>query len=114
MEANENLAFDALSDRVRRRILTVLGEEGELSVGEIAARVGTVGRTTISSHLRVLRTSGIVTERRDGRNRYYCLDMDGAVRDAFTYLQSILRRSVDTIEAAPDTVGAARRDHEAG
>ena len=102
MEANENLAFDALADRVRRRILSVLGEEGELSVNRLTERVGTVGRTTVSSHLRVLRTSGIVRERRDGRNRYYSLDTEGAVRDAFVYLQSIMRQAVDgTDEDAP-------------
>ena len=101
MEPNENLAFDALSDRVRRRILSALGEEGELTVTGITERVGTVGRTTISSHLRILRTSGIVRERRDGRNRYYSLDTDGAVRDAFTYLQSIMRQAVDDLADAP-------------
>lgn len=102
---SENLAFDALSDRVRRRILSVLGDEGELTVTGITERVGTVGRTTISSHLRILRTSGIVRERRDGRNRFYSLDTEGAVRDAFTYLQSIMRQGVDdldgTASAAP-------------
>ncbi|MHC1559948.1 ArsR/SmtB family transcription factor [Actinomycetospora sp. C-140] len=90
MEPNEDLAFDALADRVRRRILSALGEEGELTVTGITERVGTVGRTTISSHLRILRTSGIVRERRDGRNRWYSLDTDGAVRDAFTYLRSLV------------------------
>jgi ArsR family transcriptional regulator len=97
---SENLAFDALSDRVRRRILSVLGDEGELTVTDITERVGAVGRTTISSHLRILRTSGIVRERRVGRNRYYSLDTEGAVRDAFTYLQSIMRESVDDLQQA--------------
>jgi len=32
---SENLAFDALSDRVRRRILSALGDEGELTVTDI-------------------------------------------------------------------------------
>jgi DNA-binding transcriptional ArsR family regulator len=97
---SENLAFDALSDRVRRRILSALGDEGELTVTDITEHVGAVGRTTISSHLRILRTSGIVRERRVGRNRYYSLDTDGAVRDAFTYLQSIMRESVDDLQQA--------------
>lgn len=102
MEQNETLAFDALSDRVRRRILAALGESGELSVGEIAARIDAVGRTTVSSHLRVLRTSGLVRERRDGRNRFYSLDTDGAVRDAFVFLQSILRQGITDAAAAAD------------
>lgn len=113
MEPNEERAFDALSDRVRRRILAVLGDEGELSVNDLAARVGTVGRTTVSSHLRVLRTSGLVTERRDGRNRYYALDTEGAVRDAFVYLQSILRRPVDDL-GVPEPEGARQRGRGTG
>lgn len=102
MEPNEELAFDALSDRVRRRILAVLGEHGELPVGEIAGRIDAVGRTTVSSHLRILRTSGLVRERREGRHRFYSLDVDGAVRDALVFLQSILQPTVD---------GAAVREH---
>lgn len=100
---SENLAFDALSDRVRRRILSVLGDAGELNVSDITEQVGAVGRTTISSHLRILRTSGIVHERRDGRNRYYSLDTEGAVRDAFTYLQSIMREAVGDLGSATPT-----------
>ncbi|MEJ2887679.1 ArsR/SmtB family transcription factor [Actinomycetospora aeridis] len=98
--SNENAAFDALSDRVRRRILAVLGEHGELSVNEIAAQVSSVGRTTVSTHLRVLRISGLVRERREGRNRLYSLDTEGAVRDAFVYLQTILHRAVDDIDVS--------------
>jgi ArsR family transcriptional regulator, arsenate/arsenite/antimonite-responsive transcriptional repressor len=112
MEANENLAFDALSDRVRRRILAELGREGELSVNEIARRIDAVGRTTVSSHLRVLRTSGVVTERREGRNRYYSLDLDGTVRDAFVYLQSIMNRAVEGL-AGPDVLEQGN-PHERG
>ncbi len=113
MEPNENLAFDALSDRVRRRILAVLGEHGELSVGDIAGRIDAVGRTTVSSHLRVLRTSGLVRERRDGRNRFYSLDVDGAVRDAFVFLQSILHQAVAGAAATdPSTAEPAGTDGE--
>ncbi len=106
MEPNENLAFDALSDRVRRRILAVLGEHGELSVGDISARIDAVGRTTVSSHLRVLRTSGLVQERRDGRNRFYSLDVNGAVQDAFVFLQSILRQGVEGVGGSAGDTGA--------
>ena len=40
--------------------LLALGESGELTVTDIAEQVAMVGRTTVSSHLRVLRTSGVV------------------------------------------------------
>ncbi|MGD9528581.1 ArsR/SmtB family transcription factor [Pseudonocardia sp.] len=103
MTANENLAFDALSDRVRRQILSVLGEGGELTVTEIAERVDVIGRSTVSSHLRILRTSGVVVERRDGRRRYYSLDADGSVQDAFRYLQGLLRNAVRIDPSATGT-----------
>jgi ArsR family transcriptional regulator, arsenate/arsenite/antimonite-responsive transcriptional repressor len=109
MDGREDDAFDALSDRVRRRILAVLGEDGELSVTEIAARVSSVGRTTVSTHLRVLRMTGLVRERREGRNRYYSLDTEGAVRDAFVYLQTILDRAVGDLHPG-DGAGASSPD----
>jgi ArsR family transcriptional regulator, arsenate/arsenite/antimonite-responsive transcriptional repressor len=93
---SENLAFDALSDRVRRKILSILSE-GEATVTEIADKVGVVGRSTVSSHLRILRTSGVVKDRREGRQRYYSLDAEGSVREAFLYLQEILQSSVRSL-----------------
>jgi ArsR family transcriptional regulator, arsenate/arsenite/antimonite-responsive transcriptional repressor len=112
VSANENLAFDALSDRVRRRILSVLGERGELTVTEIAESVGVVGRSTVSSHLRILRTSGVVTERRDGRRRLYSLDTEGSVRDALRYLQALLHGGVQLDTASQkdaDSTGKSER-----
>lgn len=107
VSGNENLAFDALSDRVRRQILSLLGEKGELTVSEIAANVDVVGRSTVSSHLRILRTSGILTERRDGRRRLYSLNLDGAVRDAFRFLQSLLQAGVALDRTSPETADCA-------
>jgi ArsR family transcriptional regulator, arsenate/arsenite/antimonite-responsive transcriptional repressor len=89
-----HLAFDALADDVRRSILQVIAEKGECSAGEIADSIERVGRTTVSSHLRVLRTSGVVTERRAGRHRYYSLDPEGPTRDALDFLQGLLRSSL--------------------
>ena len=65
--------LDAFGDPTRREILLVLGE-GEMSVNELAERIEHVGRTAVSSHLRVLRLAGVVSERRDGRFRYYSID----------------------------------------
>lgn len=109
----ESLAFDALSDRVRRQILLVLGDSRELAVTDITERVGMVGRTTVSSHLRILRTSGVVNERRDGRRRLYSLDTEGSVRDALTFLQGILQDGLDlddTSVAGADSSGRTERD----
>ena len=91
---SETLIFDALSDGVRRQILECLGVRGECTVTEIATEITTVGRTTVSSHLRVLRTAGVVTERRAGRQRYYRLDREGSVSAAVSFLQRILDEAV--------------------
>ncbi|MEV8271855.1 metalloregulator ArsR/SmtB family transcription factor [Microbacterium sp. NPDC077184] len=94
-------AFEALSHQVRREIAAHLAESGELSAGDIADRVPQVGRTTVSSHLRILRTAGIVIERQDGRYRYYRLDQDGIVREVLSFMQQILRQPVtDLAETA--------------
>jgi ArsR family transcriptional regulator, arsenate/arsenite/antimonite-responsive transcriptional repressor len=87
-------AFDALSDPTRRAILDFLARSGEVTAGAIADAVDEVGRTAVSSHLRVLRTCGLVAERRQGRYRYYELAADGPVLDALAFLQSILRVGV--------------------
>ncbi len=64
--------FSALADPRRRRILELL-RRGERSAGDIAARFD-VSWPAISRHLRVLRASGLVRERRTGRERMYALD----------------------------------------
>ena len=104
-------AFDALSDPTRRAILDFLARSGEVTAGAIADAVDDVGRTAISSHLRVLRTCGLVEERKQGRYRYYGLAADGPMRDALAFLQSILHAGVS--DAAVATTPQARSPGEA-
>lgn len=92
-----SLAFDAFADPTRREILLALGE-GELSVTEIAKRVEHVGRTAVSSHLRVLRLAGLVTERRDGRFRYYSVNPTPA-SELVEFLASVYRSSLNDLNA---------------
>jgi DNA-binding transcriptional ArsR family regulator len=56
----------------RMRILELVWEQ-ELSAGQIAAQFD-VSWSAVSQHLRVLRTAGFVTERRDGNSRIYRAD----------------------------------------
>lgn len=95
-----DLAFDALADPVRRQILGVLVEMRECSVGELAARIDSVGRTSVSSHLRVLRAAGLVTERKDGRFRYYSVDSTGAAQDVLSLLQGLFQASLSQAKSA--------------
>lgn len=94
--------FDALADPVRREILGILAQHDELSAGELAERIGRVGRTTVSSHLRVLRTAGLITDDRRGRHRFYAMDIEGAARDAIRLLQGLLEGSADAARAAAE------------
>ena len=59
----------AVADPIRRRVLELVRDE-ELPAGAIAAQF-TVTRPAVSRHLRVLRETGLVEERRSGRLRLY-------------------------------------------
>lgn len=95
-----DLAFDALADPIRREILAVLAERDECSAGEISDAISRVGRTAVSSHLRVLRTAGLITERRTGRFRYYAVDPTGPAQDVIRLLQELFQGSLDAARAA--------------
>jgi ArsR family transcriptional regulator, arsenate/arsenite/antimonite-responsive transcriptional repressor len=93
-------AFEALADPTRRQILQFLADHDEATAGEIAGQIGTIGRTAVSSHLRVLRAAAMVTERRDGRFRYYSLDVHGPVQDVLGFLERLLGSSLESLAAA--------------
>jgi DNA-binding transcriptional ArsR family regulator len=70
--------FKLLGDPTRARILYALLEAGELCVCDLSATVD-LPESTASHALRLLRTAGIVRNRRDGRMVHYSLD-DAHVR----------------------------------
>lgn len=70
--------FKLLGDPTRARILYALLEAGEMCVCDISETVE-VPESTASHALRLLRTAGIVRNRRDGRMIHYALD-DAHVR----------------------------------
>ena len=65
--------FKALSDPTRRKILELLSE-GELTAGEIAAHFE-MAKPSVSHHLSVLKSAGLVTDERQGQNIVYCLNL---------------------------------------
>ena len=71
--------FRLLGDPTRLRMLVELASTDELCVHEIAERVG-ANESKVSQALRLLRTAGIVRNRREGRHIHYRLD-DDHVRD---------------------------------
>ena len=64
--------FRAVADPTRRAALEGLARRRELPVTELAEALG-VSLPMLSRHLAVLRTAGLVTEQRSGRQRLYRL-----------------------------------------
>jgi len=62
-------AFNAVAEPRRREILSYLAAK-ERQVGEIVAAVG-LDQPSVSKHLGVLRSVGLVHVRRNGRHRLY-------------------------------------------
>ncbi len=104
--AEDGLAWEALADPTRRTILRVLGERGELAAGEIAAAVTTVGRTAVSAQLRVLRSAGLIAERRMGTHRFYSIQ-PGAPDEIVQLLATLYRGSLTALK---DQVADLRAD----
>jgi DNA-binding transcriptional ArsR family regulator len=79
----EDRIFKALADPTRRAILSLLGEERR-SVSDLTERFE-MSQPAVSQHLKVLRESGLVSERAEGRRRVYALEA-GALAEARDWL----------------------------
>lgn len=88
--------FRAMGDPARLRILHLL-LRGEVCAGEIVAATGEKF-STVSQRLRVLRTEGLVSRRRDGSHVYYVL-ADGHVK---TLVANALAHASELDEAKPN------------
>jgi DNA-binding transcriptional ArsR family regulator len=67
--------FTAIADPTRRQILALLAEQ-DRTVNEISGAFD-LTRPAISKHLRVLRDTGLVTVRKEGRQHVQCFNGDG-------------------------------------
>ena len=72
--------FKALADKTRQDILELLGEE-EMNVTDICSEFR-VSQPTVSHHLHILKNSGLVDYRKDGKNIYYYVKQE-VVNDVF-------------------------------
>lgn len=91
-----------LSDPTRARLMNLLQAE-ELSVAEIQEILG-MGQSRISTHLAQLKRSGLVQDRRVGKNIYYSWTPAGPIKEP--ELRSLIRLAVaDMPEAASDRSG---------
>ncbi len=66
-------AFHALGDGTRRKMISMLANKGAMSAGELQAPFQ-VAQPTISKHLKVLETAGLVRREINGRIHRFHLE----------------------------------------
>jgi DNA-binding transcriptional ArsR family regulator len=79
--------FKALADPTRRQILQDL-RDGELTAGDIASRF-TITGPSISRHLSILKSAGLVRERRDANRIHYSLVEERLAVCVGTFLSAV-------------------------
>lgn len=84
--------FRALAHPTRRAVLSQLAE-GEKTVSDLHAGFD-VSQPAISQHLAALRSAGLVSERREGRNAYYRAEPAG-IAPLLNFLEHYLESHVD-------------------
>jgi len=62
--------FKLLSDETRLRILFYLAQNNELHVTDLCQRLGQ-SQPAVSHHLALLRVSGLIESRREGKHNFY-------------------------------------------
>jgi DNA-binding transcriptional ArsR family regulator len=103
----------ALADLQRVRILMLLRKR-ELCVCQIIA-VLELAQSTISKHLSILSSAGLVENRKDGRWAYYRLPDDSAdimVRSALQWIGTSLRRDAAIGKDAEKLADVLKCDQE--
>ena len=66
-------AFTALGDEHRQRILLTFEPGERLNVGQIV-EVSTLSRSAVSHHLKLLKASGVLQSKKEGKEVYYWID----------------------------------------
>jgi DNA-binding transcriptional ArsR family regulator len=80
----------AVGDTTRRRILTLLVQEGELRVTALAGHFD-MSLNSVSKHIKVLEEAGLVSRRTQGREHFIAADLEplGQTEAWFAQLKSI-------------------------
>ena len=104
-------ALQALGDPTRRELLALLAG-GDRTAGELAAPFA-VSRPAISRHLRVLRESGLVRVRAEGRERRYALD-PAPLRQLDEWLEPYRDLWAQRLDALDTEIARGRRARRTG
>lgn len=79
--------FEALASTPRRKILAYLSE-AELSAGEIATRFE-MSKPSLSKHLRILESAGLIASDKRGQFVFYRLQGDNLANTLTTFMQVV-------------------------
>jgi DNA-binding transcriptional ArsR family regulator len=104
MPKAHDVLFRTLADPTRRALFERLCREGELTVGALTAQAG-VSQPAVSKHLGVLKQTGLVRDRHQGRQTHYSArlgalaplidwtsQMTGFWQSRFDQLEQLLKR----------------------
>ncbi len=91
--------FEAIAQPTRRKILRLLAD-GELPAGTVASHFS-LTQPAISQHLKVLKDTGLVDERRDGTRRLYSVRPEG-LADLHDFLADVLPAGLQRLKRAAE------------
>ncbi len=106
METNGVGALSALGDPTRRAIFECLARR-PMAVGQLSAELP-VSRPAVSQHLKVLKQSGLVTDRAEGTRRIYRLSQQG-VQAIHSYLDQMWNQALAGFQAAAQQIAHAEQ-----
>ena len=106
-----SLVFAALADPTRRRVLGLLGAEGERTATALAERLP-ISRQAIVKHLAVLDEAGLVVGRRVGREVRYAVRPEALVATArwMAALANDWDRRLSAIKRIAESVAREQRE----
>jgi len=90
-----------LANEKRQRILDAL-RDGELTVTELQTRTG-IPQATLSQHLGILRTKGVLNSRRDGARIHYSIS-NPKILQAFDLISEVMAEQLDVRKGTVDGV----------
>lgn len=103
--------FHASGDKSRRCILAAIGQKGSCSAGELV-KLFDFAQPTVSKHLRVLETAGLLRRHANGRHRIFTLSV-APLKQADGWLQrhlSLWENSLDKLASVLESSHAERHD----
>ncbi|WP_099303262.1 autorepressor SdpR family transcription factor [Bacillus sp. Marseille-P3800] len=85
-----NELFKALDDDTRRNIISLLGEQGRLSAGQLAEQLG-LTKPNMSHHLSLLHRAGLVHRQKEGQFVYYTLNTT-VFQDLLVWVHALINK----------------------